>query len=200
MRLQGKQIGFALPEGHFTLPAILVEIKKMVSAGADVFPLFLATSERPEMEEQFRDTKRLLEQITGREMLTTSLAEEAGPVDGEGRIFDVLVIAPCPGNFLAKLVNTRTTTAPLSKTVKHLQSGYPVVLALITNGDSENVLQNVQQIIGIHSFFLVPFGPAKQGGKQVFLARLDLLYETVALAMESRQLEPVYLEPCWLPH
>ena len=200
MRLKGRQIGFALPEGHFTMPKILDEIRKMVSAGADVYPLFLATSDHPETDEQYRNTKAILEQITGREMLTTSLAEEAGEASAEEIVFDIMVIAPCPGNFLAKLVNTRTTTAPLSKTVRHLQVGSPVVLALITNGDSENLLQNVQQIVNIKTFFLVPFGPVEQGDKQVYLSRLDLLYETVLSACQNRQLEPMYLEPCWLPH
>jgi dipicolinate synthase subunit B len=200
MRLQGKQIGFVMPEGHFCMSMILGEVKKMVAAGASVYPLFLATSAHPEAPEQFHATKKLLEQITGHEMLTTSLAEEAAEATADEICFDVMIIAPCPGNFLAKLVNARTTSAPLSRTVRHLQSGAPVVLALVTNGDSEGVLENVEQIIGLHSFFLVPFGPVDQKGKQVFLARLDLLYETVAQAMVQRQLEPVYLEPCWVPH
>jgi dipicolinate synthase subunit B len=200
MRLQGKQIGFALPEGHFSMSMILDEIRKMVVAGANVFPLFLATSDHPETEEHFHTTKHLLEEITGHEMLTTSLAEEAAEISVDTIYFDLIVVAPCPGNFLAKLVNTRTTAAPLSKTVRHLQSGSPVVLALVTNGDSEHVLTNVEQIISLHSFFLVPFGPITKKGKQVYLARLDLLYETVAQAMERKQLEPIYLEPCWLPH
>ncbi|MDW7651783.1 MAG: flavoprotein [Bacillota bacterium] len=200
MSLQGRQIGFALPEGHFTMPVILDEIKKLVAAGADVYPLFLATSDHPETDEQFGSTKKTLEQITGHEMLTTSLAEEESELSGVNITFDIMVIAPCPGNFLAKLVNTRTTSAPLSKTVRHLQAGNPVVLALVTNGDSENLLENVQQILSVKTFFLVPFGPTAQGDKQVYLARLDLLCETVAHAMQNRQLEPVYLEPCWLPH
>lgn len=200
MRLEGKQIGFALPEGHFSMSMILAEIKKMVTAGADVFPLFLATSDHPEKEESFHATKALLEQITGREMFTTSLAEEAAETTVDTVCFDVMVVAPCPGNFLAKLVNARSTSAPLSKTVQHLQSCSPVVLALVTNGDSDGVLQNVQQILSLQSFFLVPFGPVEQKGKQVFLARLDLLCETVTQAMERKQLEPVYLEPCWVPH
>ena len=200
MRLKGKQIGFALPEGHFSMPAILNEVKKLVAAGADVYPLFLATSEQPRVDAQVTEAKKLLEQITGREMLTTSLADEVGESSGEQISFDIMVIAPCPGNFLVKLVNARTTTAPLSKTVRHLQEGNPVVLAVITNGDSEGLLQNVEQILSIKSFFLVPFGPVAQGEKQIYLARLDLLSETVVCAMDDRQLEPVYMEPCWLPH
>ncbi|EEG77423.1 HFCD family protein [Dethiobacter alkaliphilus] len=200
MHLKGKQIGFALPEGHFSMPDILTEVKKLVSAGADVYPLFLATSEQPEIDSQFTEAKKILEQVTGREMLTTTLADEAGETSGEDINFDIMVIAPCPGNFLVRLVNARTTSAPLSKTVRHLQEGNPVVLAVITNGDSESLLQNVEQILSIKSFFLVPFGPVDQGGKQIYLARLDLLAETVTYAVQDRQLEPVYLEPCWLPH
>ncbi|MCR3921882.1 MAG: hypothetical protein NUK65_05095 [Firmicutes bacterium] len=199
MLLEGKQIGFALPEGHFSMPAILEEVRKLVTAGANVYPLFLATSAHPEKDPQFYQTKQLLEQITGRELMPTTLAEEAGDIASEQLTFDIMVVAPCPGNFLAKLVNARITSISLSKSVKHLQIGKPVVLAIITNGDSENLLQNVQQILSLKSFFLVPFGPSDDGGKQIFLARLDLLYDTVVQAMQQKQLEPMYLEPCWLP-
>ncbi|HHX73438.1 MAG TPA: hypothetical protein GX699_00850 [Firmicutes bacterium] len=197
MRLQGKQIGFALPEGHFSLPAVLEEIRKLVAAGAEIYPLFLATSDRPETDEQYLQTKKMLEEITGRELLAASLAEEA-VADNQVR-FDLLVVAPCPGNFLAKLVNARTTSVSLAKPVKHLQSGLPVVLALVANGDSENLLQNVQQILSLKSIFLVPFGTVLHGGKQIYLSRLDLLVETVAHAIEEKQLEPVFIESCWLP-
>ena len=156
MRLAGKQIGFALPEVHFTLPAILTEIKKMVAAGASVFPLLLAAGEDRQPSAQLLETKRLLEQITGRELLIKQLAEEAVDVCGEEIFFDLIVIAPCPGNFLAKLVNTSATAAPLSRTVRHLQAGFPVVRALISNGDSEEVLQNTQQIIRLQNFLPRP--------------------------------------------
>jgi dipicolinate synthase subunit B len=199
MCLRGKQIGFALPEGHFSMPAILLEVRKLVAAGADVYPLFLATSDHPETDEQYNAAKHQLELITGREMLAASLAEELGETTGEEVNFDILVVAPCPGNFLAKLVNVRTTSVSLTKPVKYLQSGKPVVLALVTNGDSDHLLQNVQQILSLKSIFLVPFGPVVQEGKQIYLSRLDLLSDTVHYAIEQRQLEPMYIEPCWLP-
>jgi len=200
MSLNGKQIAFALPEGHFSMPQIIDEIKKMLAAGADIFPLFLAASDNQETAEQFHATRTLLEQMTGREMMTASLADETTELFNLDFAYDMLVIAPCPGNFLSKLVNARAMAAPLAKTVRHLQTGCPVVLALVANGDSENLLQNVQQILSIKSFFLVPFGPAGKGEKQLFLARLDLLYDTVLQALAERQLQPVYIEPCWLPH
>ncbi len=200
MSLQGKQIGFALPEGHFLMPAILDELKKMIAAGADVYPLFLAVSDCPDYDEQFIATKKILEEITGKELLNASMAEATDGAKEKEISFDMMVVAPCPGNLLAKLVNARAMAAPLSRTIRHLQRGRPVVLALVSNGDSEGLMQNVQQIINIKTIFLVPFGPRQQGEKQVFLARLDLLYETVIYALAQRQLQPVYLEPFWLPH
>jgi dipicolinate synthase subunit B len=200
MSLRGVRIAFALPEGHFSMPQIIGEIEKMLAAGADIFPLFLAASDNQENETQFNTTRNLLEQITGREMMTASLADETSELFNLDTTYDLLVIAPCTGNFLSRLVNARAMAAPLATTVRHLQTGCPVVLALVPNGSSENLLLNVQQILSIKSFFLVPFGPAGKGDKQIFLARLDLLHETVLQALAERQLQPVYLEPCWLPH
>lgn len=197
MSLRGKQIGFALPEEHFSMHSIIGQIKKMVSAGAEVFPLFLDTEITAD-NEQLKSTRLLLEQITGREMLTTSLADIAG--DDSEVNFDLLVVAPCTGNFLARLMNTNATTVPLSKTLQHLECGRPVVLALVANGDSGNLFVNVSQILNLKNFYMVPFGPAEKGNKQVFLARLDLMIDTVIYALASKQIQPVYLEPCWLPH
>ena len=165
MPLRGK-IAFALPEGHFSMPAILTEIHKLAVAGAKLYPFFLATTDHPETDNQFQKTKKTLEQITGREMLETSLAE-AADLTADDTSFDIMVIAPCPGNFLAKLVNARTTSVALSKPVRYLQSGKPVVLALVANGDSENLLENIQQIISLKSIFLVPFGPVEQKGNNI---------------------------------
>ncbi len=196
MRLCGRHIGFALPEKHFSMPEILCEVKKMVAAGADVYPLLLAAPD--EQDAYTRQTRRLLEQITGHEMMTSSLADEAG----EDKVpeFDLLVVAPCTGNFLSMLLNARITTAPVSKALRHLQSGRPVVMALVANGDSEHLFQNVAQILNLKNFYLVPFGPSQKEDKQVFLSRLELLYDTILYALDHRQLRPVYLEPCWLPH
>ncbi|NLZ92762.1 MAG: hypothetical protein GX922_01900 [Firmicutes bacterium] len=199
MLLEGKRIGFALPEGHFSMPLILAQMQKLIAAGADVYPLFLATSAQPYMEPHFQQTKQEIEEITGHEMMPTTLADEVNDPASEQLAFDILVVAPCPGNFLAKLVNARTTSVSLSTTVKHLQTGKPVVLAIITNGNSENLLQNVQQILSLKSIFLVPFGTSEEGGKQIYLSRLDLLYDTVLQAMEQKQITPVYLETFYLP-
>ena len=196
MRLLGKQIGFALPEGHFTMKAILEEIKKIVSAGADVFPLILETEHNQLQDERLVHERRLLEQITGREMMTTSLSEETR----DDLDFDLLVVAPCPANFLTKLLNTRTAAIPLSNAVHHLETGRPVVLALVANGDSENLFHNVAQILNLKNFYLVPFGPVDKDDRQIFLSRLDLLCDTVQYALASKQLQPVYFEQCWLPH
>ena len=200
MLLEGKRIGFALPEGHFSMPLILAQMQKLIAAGADVYPLFLATSAQPYLDPQFAQTKKEIEKITGHEMVPTVLADEVSDLAGEQLAFDILVVAPCPGNFLIKLVNARTTSVSLSATVKHLQVGKPVVLAIITNGNSENLLQNVQQILSLKSIFLVPFGTKEEGGKQIYLSRLDLLYDTVLQAMEQKQITPVYLENYQLPN
>ena len=74
--------------------------------------------------------------------MAAALAEEADDPD-DNTNFDILVIAPCPGNFLAKLVNARSTSVSLARPVKYLQSGKPVVLALVANGNSEKTCYKI---------------------------------------------------------
>lgn len=198
MCLAGKQIGFALHPEHFSLPVILREIEKMIAQGAEVFP-FLLTSDNRTYDQSFADVQRTLEQLTGRELLPAT-DRSGDDEDGPDHSFDVLVIAPCTGSFLGRLLNAKASALPLSAALSHLESGKPVVIALVANGDSSDLFVNVAQIMSLHRVFLVPFGPVQKDEKRIFISRMELILDTVLFALAQKQLQPVYLEPCWLPH
>lgn len=57
---------------------------------------------------------------------------EAEPI-GPKQLLDVLVIAPCTGNTLAKLAAGIADTAVTMAAKAHLRNGRPVVVAVSTN-------------------------------------------------------------------
>ena len=70
---------------------------------------------------------------------------------------DVLVVAPCTGNTLAKLSNSITDT-PVTMAVKsHLRNSKPVVIALATNDALSGSAKNIGNLMNYKSYYFVPF-------------------------------------------
>ncbi|HHX77665.1 MAG TPA: hypothetical protein GX697_04885 [Firmicutes bacterium] len=187
INLRGKKIGFALPESHATLDQIFLEMQKLRQEGAEIFPLLL-TDEEPGPER--REIIDKLEQLTGRDL--DSLDEEE-----EG--FDLLVVAPCPGNILGKILNAAATPATMVKVLTHLQTARPIVLALVANGDSGDLVAHIEHLLALKTIYLVPFAATVPRGKQVILTRMDLIKETVVHAFLHKQIQPVIFEEHWFP-
>ena len=76
------------------------------------------------------DLRRRLTELTGHPVIDS--IKEAEPIGPKG-LMDVLVIAPCTGNTLAKLASGVADTAVTMATKAHLRNGRPVVLAVSTN-------------------------------------------------------------------
>ena len=76
------------------------------------------------------DWRSRLHEITGRNCIDS--IPEAEPI-GPQKMFDVLVVAPCTGNTLAKLAHGITDTTVTMAVKSHLRGEKPVVLAVSTN-------------------------------------------------------------------
>jgi dipicolinate synthase subunit B len=193
IRLLGKQIGFVLPQRHATMDQIFREIEKLLQEGAEVHPLLL--EDAGPAGERLALEKELL-QLTGRSQAAAAVGE-AAPKEGES--LDLLVIAPCPGNMLAKILEAPGNPDSQLKALDHLQSDGPIVLALVANGNSGDLVRHIQQILAWKRIYLVPFGPAHHENQQFLITRMDLIKETVIRAFRQQQIQPVIFEHHWLP-
>ena len=103
LNLDGKNIGFALTGSFCTFKRSLEEIKNLVNAGANIFPLMSYNSYNLDTKfgkaDYFIDE---IENITGNKIINTIPAAE--PI-GPKKMFDILIIAPCSGNTIAKLAH-----------------------------------------------------------------------------------------------
>ncbi|KNY25140.1 flavoprotein, partial [Pseudobacteroides cellulosolvens] len=96
MLLQGIKVGLAMTGSFCTIGKIVPEIEKLVSEGAEVFPILSNIVD--EIDTRFgtaKDLKDKLKAITGKDPMTT--IKEVEPIGPKGYL-DVLVIAPCTGN------------------------------------------------------------------------------------------------------
>lgn len=190
MRLKGVKVGFALTGSHCTIEEVMEYLKKIVDEGAEVLPV-ISTSVK-ETDTRFGPASRwrkMLEEISGKEVVDSIVGAE--PI-GPEKLVDVMVVAPCTGNTIAKLANAITDTPVLMAIKAHLRNQRPVVLAISTNDGLGMNAKNIGLLLNTKNIYMVPFGQDNPSGKPNSLkARMDMLVDTIEEALRGRQIQPV---------
>lgn len=190
MRLEGVRVGFAVTGSHCTLGKVIPQVQRLVEEGAQVTAI--VSPAVAEMDTRFgkaAEWRQMLEALTGRALITSIV--QAEPIGPHG-LLDVVVIAPCTGNTLAKLANGITDTAVLMAAKAQLRNQRPLVIAISTNDGLSGNARNLGHILNMRNVYLVPFGQDDPAGKPASLvARMDLITDTVALALQGKQIQPL---------
>lgn len=192
MRLEGKRIGFALTGSLCTVEVVLKEMERIIEEGALVWPILsnvvsTVDSKYGKASEWVERVRR----ITGQDPLTTIVSVE--PI-GPQKIFDVVVVAPCTGNTLAKIANA-ITDGPVTMAVKaHLRNQRPVVIAVSTNDGLGLNAKNLGVLLAAKNVYFVPFGQDNPYGKPNSLnAKYELMVDTIVEALDGRQIQPLLI-------
>lgn len=121
---------------------------------------------------------------------TLSQVEPTGPK----KLLDILVIAPCTGNTLAKLANG-IADGPVTMAAKsHLRNGRPILLAISTNDALAGAAQNIGSLLNRKHYYFVPFGQDDAIGKPTsMVADFAKLPQALELALEGKQIQPILL-------
>lgn len=138
-----------------------------------------------------RSFRERLEQITDKEVIcSVPSAEGIGPK----KLFDVLVVAPCTGNTLAKLACGIADSTVTFACKAHLRNGRPLLIAVSTNDALGANSRNIGDLLNRKNIYFVPFRQDDPQGKpSSMVADLTLLPEAISAAAEGRQLQPVIL-------
>jgi len=132
-----------------------------------------------------------IEKITGREIVDT--IPKAEPI-GPKKLLDVMVVAPCTGNTLAKLAAGIADTALTMAVKSHLRNGRPVVVAVSTNDGLSGNARNIGELMVRKNYFFVPFRQDDPFGKpNSLVADFSLTESTIEKAMTGVQIQPILL-------
>lgn len=190
MNLKDKTIGFALTGSFCTLEAAVTQLEGIVAAGANVLPII--SSNVNDMDTRFGKAdvlKDRLVRITGNQIIKT--VPQAEPIGPKG-LLDILVVCPCTGNTLAKIAAGVTDTSVTMAVKAHLRNDRPVVIAISTNDGLSGNAQNIGKLLNSKNIYFVPFGQDDPVGKKTSLvAKNELVAETLELALEKIQLQPL---------
>lgn len=190
MDLLNKRIGFALTGSFCTFRKVLTELEKIVAVGADVTPIMsetaFSTDTRFGTAEGFISR---IEAICRKPVISTIAAAE--PI-GPQSLLDLLVIAPCTGNTLAKLANGVTDSSVTLAAKAHLRNQRPVLIAVSTNDGLGNAAKNIGTLLNSKNIYFVPFGQDDFENKpNSLVADMSLILESCDAALNSRQLQPI---------
>lgn len=132
-----------------------------------------------------------IETAAGRQVIDS--IEAAEPI-GPKRLLDVLVIAPCTGNTLAKLAAGVTDSTVTMAAKAHLRNGRPVVLAIATNDGLSANAKNIGELLVRRGYYFVPFGQDDPQRKPCSLiADFSRIPQTIEAALLGEQIQPILL-------
>ena len=119
-------------------------------------------------------------------------AEPIGPK----ALFDILIVAPCTGNTLARLAHGLTDTPATMAVKSHLRGERPVVLAVSTNDGLSGSAANLGTLLNRRHYYFVPLRQdAPHSKPRSLVADMTLIPAAIDAAMNGRQLQPILLAP-----
>lgn len=187
-----KTIGFAFCGSFCTYESAMESLFTLSSTYQRVIPIFSQNSAA--LDSRFgraEEHLRRAQQITGSKAICT--IPEAEPI-GPKKLLDLLVIAPCTGNTLAKLAHGIADTTVTMAAKSHLRNGRPIVVAVSTNDGLGAAAENIGRLLPRKHFYFVPFGQDNPIGKpRSLVADFGQLPETIDAAFKGEQIQPILL-------
>lgn len=185
------KLGFAMTGSFCTFDKVF-PIMRELAAEYDVTPILSPAS--ASIDSRFgkgEEFVRTVEEICGKRVLTE--INEVEPI-GPRRLLDILLIAPCTGNTLAKIASGISDTAVTMAYKSHMRNSRPAVIAVSTNDGLATASVNIGTLLCRKNTYFVPFGQDDAMKKPTSLvADFSKIPETLASALHSKQLQPILL-------
>ena len=184
------KVGLCITGSFCTHADILKEIPHLIENNLDITPIIsynVATTDT-----RFGTAQNFIEQITlltkRTPIKTISEAEPLGPSNS----LDVMIIAPCTGNTLAKLNNGITDSPVLMASKAHLRNNKPIVISLSTNDGLGNSFKNIAELLNKKNVFFVPFYQDNINTKpNSLISNSSLILPTIEEALNNKQIQPL---------
>lgn len=137
------------------------------------------------------DFIRHAEAISGKKVLYE--CKETEPF-GPKKTLDMLLVAPCTGNTLAKLAAGIADTSVTLAAKAHLRNSRPLIIAPSTNDGLAGNAKNIGQLLNMKNVYFVPFrqDDPEQKPRSV-VADMEKIPQTLLYAAQGKQIQPILL-------
>jgi dipicolinate synthase subunit B len=189
-----RTVGFAITGSFCTYEKVKEVVRQLVQEENRVIPIFSNVAQTVNC--RFGNAKDFIiaiQEITGERGIFT--LQEAEPI-GPKAFLDLLVIAPCTGNTMAKLCAGITDSPVLMAAKAHMRNEKPVVISVSSNDALGANLKNIGMLMNTKNIYFVPFGQDDFEKKpKSMVAHMDLIGDTIEQALAGRQIQPVIRSP-----
>lgn len=192
MNLEGKKIGFVLTGSFCTFKKTIPKMLEIINKGGKIVPIMSHNAYN--LNTKFGEAKEFIseiEDITKEKIIHTIV--DAEPI-GPKKLTDIMIIAPCSGNTIAKLANGITDTAAAMAAKSHLRNNNPLVLAISTNDALSGSAENIGKLLNRKNYYFVPFkqdNPITKPRSIVFDP--EYIVKTLEYALDREQIQPIML-------
>ncbi|MFW6034871.1 MAG: dipicolinate synthase subunit B [Halothermotrichaceae bacterium] len=193
MDIRGKKVGFAVTGSYCTLDNVLPVLSTLVEAGADIVPIISEAVTNYDTRFGSADSWiNKIKDLTQNPIIDSIIkAEPIGPE----KLMDILIVAPCTGNAMAKIANGIIDETVVMAAKAQLRNERPVLLAIATNDGLGINAKNIGILLNIKNIYFVPFGqdnPLRKNNS--LISRFDLIHKAAEYALDSKQIQPVLIE------
>lgn len=184
------RIGFALTGSFCTFEKSLMALRQLREEYDDIQPILSETAYTTDTRFALAsDVRTQLEEICGKAPWHSIAQVE--PIGPKG-LLDLLIVAPCTGNTLAKLACGVTDSCVTMAVKAHLRNARPVILAVSTNDGLSTAAKNIGELLTRRDVYFVPFGQDDPQNKpRSLVAHFDLLLPTIEAALLGTQYQPL---------
>ena len=192
MNFEGVKIGFVLTGSFCTFKKVIPKIKELKEKKASIIPIMSYNAYN--LDTKFGKAEDFIieiENICENKIIHT--IQDAEPIGPKG-LTDIMIIAPCSGNTMAKLACDIIDTPATMAAKSHLRNNRPLVIAPSTNNGLSGNAENIGKLLNRKNYFFVPFKQDNPITKpRSLVADFKYLIPTIEKALDREQIEPILL-------
>lgn len=184
-------IGYAFCGSFCTIAKSMKVLRELAAEGNEIQPI--VSDNVYSMDTRFGKAKDIvaeMESVCGREVIHSIV--EAEPIGPRGHL-DVLIIAPCTGNTLAKIACGITDTPVTMAAKAQLRAGKPVVIGVASNDAMSANLASIAKLNVRKNIYFVPmFQDDADKKPDSLICDFGQIKAAVFAALGGRQLQPLW--------
>ncbi|MBE6587261.1 MAG: dipicolinate synthase subunit B [Ruminococcaceae bacterium] len=185
-------IGYAFCGSFCTHKESLRALERLCALGEDVVPIMSENVYTTDTRfGKAADLIKRVEELCGRKVIHT--IRDSEPL-GPAMPLDLLIIAPCTGNTLAKIALGITDTAVCMSAKAHLRQNRNLLIALASNDAMSANLRNIGTLLNRKNIFFVPMRQDDvQKKPHSLVADFSLLEKSYRDVINNTQPRPLFI-------
>ncbi len=185
-------VGYAFCGSFCTLEKSFEQLEKIKSLGHEIIPIVnesvCSTDTRFGKAQDIYDR---IVYISSRQPIHT--VKDAEPLGPKIKL-DIMLIAPCTGNTLAKMAHGISDTTVTMAAKAHLRSNRPLLIALASNDAMSANLSNIAALLNRKNVYFVPMKQDDTVNKpHSLVADFSYLESCMLDALDGKQSRPLFI-------